>query len=93
MVLIWKEDVQSEWEDDQREACSSERGAVRTLQERGGSRRIPALDMSMSRWDSIVRRWVEMIWMPSLLERSQENLMELIVLAALAFAKTASEEV
>lgn len=73
MVLIWKDFIQSSYSDDQSEACSSEREAVRTLHDFGGSRRIPALEMRISRWDVWLLMKEEMDSMPSFDVRSQEK--------------------
>jgi hypothetical protein len=74
MVLIWNERVQSSCLEDQSEVCSSLREAVRGLQAMGGSRRMPALEIKMSRWVSWERRVFDTVFMPSFEVRSQENL-------------------
>lgn len=48
--------------------------AVRGLQAMGGSRRMPALEIRMSRWVSWVRRVLETVSIPSFEVRSQEKL-------------------
>ena len=77
MVLIWKDFVQSSYSEDQREAWSSGRGAVRTLHDFGGSRRIPALEMRMSRWDVWLLMKEETLVIPSFDVRSHGNPMAL----------------
>lgn len=65
---------QSLWFDDHSEACSSVSEAVSTLQGCGASRRIPALEMSMSRRDSWLLMCSATLAMPSLEERSPAKL-------------------